>query len=361
MDVDLISHPALPERHTGYMFARASSGLPATILPDTPPPPPAVESLKVTSWPVRGGDVYGFGDTIVFTLTFSEKVKVSGQPQPKLVFDLGGAEREARYHGLTDTDYVQGAPAPWPQPEAVKLHFSYTVQPGDRDGDGIQVGALASAIRLGGGRIQSAATGVDADLAHAALGRLPGHKVDGGTAGPPPGSGVTIIDTDGHPLANHRLTIRESTRGRYGFKLNTRPTHTVRVVAIASDGDPDLQVLPSANAEWAITPDEWETPFYVKFRAALDDDEEHGERVFLNRAYSKDPAYNDLILPDVVVVEEDSDAADEGLASSSAQAEAADEEEETRRPTRRAHSRCGSPSARRSRSATRRSATTAWG
>ena len=94
----------------------------------------------------------------------------------------------------------------------------------------------------------------------------------------PAGSGITIIDTHGNPLANNRLTIRESTRGRYGLKLNTRPTHTVRVTAIASDGDPDLQVLPTANAEKAITPDEWETPFYLELRAAIDDDEETGER-----------------------------------------------------------------------------------
>ena len=366
--------PSLPTNHYGYEYAKAASGLPATILPD-PITPPTVESVAVKSAP-QSENGYGRGETIVFTLTFSQKVRVTGQPQPKLAFDLGGSTREARFEGMSDTDFG-GDQRPEARRVGVKVHFFYTVQPGDRDGDGIEVGALASAIDLGGARIQRAADlvyadghkvdGVDADLTHAALGRLRDHKVDGGTAQLPAGSGITIIDTHGNPLANNRLTIRESSRGRYGFKLNTRPTHTVRVVAIASDGDPDLQVLPSANAEWAIAPDEWETPFYVKLRAALDDDDEHGDRVFLNRAYSKDPAYNDLILPDVVVVEEDSDAADEGLASSSAQAEAADEEEETTTDaagpalTARAHSRCGSPSVRRLRSATRRSATTAWG
>ena len=74
--------------------------------------PTVVGRLKVTSWPVRGGAAYGVGDTIVFTLTFSEKVRVKGQPQPALVFELGGEEREARYHGLSDTDYEAGSPAP---------------------------------------------------------------------------------------------------------------------------------------------------------------------------------------------------------------------------------------------------------
>ena len=297
--------------------------------------PPTVESVAVKSAP-QSGDTYGWGETIVFTLTFSQKVRVTGQPQPTLAFDLGRSTREARYTGITDTD-VDSDPRPRPRPEGVKVHFAYTVQPGDSDSDGIQVGGLASAIDLGGARIQSAADlvdadghkvdGVDADLAHAALGRLPGHKVDGGTAQPPAGSGITIIDTHGNPLANNRLTIRESTRGRYGLKLNTRPTHTVRVAAIASDGDPDLQVLPTANGEKAITPDEWETPFYLELRAAIDDDEETGERVFLNRSFSSDPAYHDLVLPDVVVVEDE--RSDDAGALSVADAEATEGVDDT--------------------------------
>ena len=84
-----------------------------------------------------------------------------------------------------------------------------------------------------------------------------------------PNAGITMIDTNGAPLAGNpiRLTIREGTRGRYGFKLNTRPTSAVWVAGIQSDGDPDVLVLPSAEGAKAILPDEWETPFYVKIRA----------------------------------------------------------------------------------------------
>ena len=312
VDVDLNTQPTLPTDHQGYAFARASSGLPATILPITPP---TVESVAVKSAP-QSGDTYGWGETIVFTLTFSQKVRVTGQPQPTLAFNLGGSTRQARYAGMTDTD-VDSDPRPRPRPEGVKVHFAYTVQPRDRDSNGIQVGALATAIDLGGARIQSAADRVDAD----------GHKVDGGTAQPPAGSGITIVDTHGNPLANNRLTLRESTRGRYGLKLNTRPTHTVWVTAIASDGDPDLQVLPTANGGKAITPDEWETPFYLELRAAIDDDEETGERVFLNRSFSSDPAYHDLVLPDVVVVEDE--RADDAGALSVADAEATEGVDDT--------------------------------
>ena len=143
---------------------------------------PTISSLEVRSWPQRDGheDVYGFGETIVFTLAFSEKVRVKGDPQPTLAFDLGGTARDARFYGLTDTDWAKGRPSPRPRPEGVKVHFGYTVKAEDRDDDGVAVGA--NAIRLGGARIRSAATGLDADLSHGALGPQSDHKVDGGTA-----------------------------------------------------------------------------------------------------------------------------------------------------------------------------------
>ncbi len=184
-------------------------------------------------------------------------------------------------------------------------------------------------LRLGGARIRSAATGVDADLSHAAVGPLSGHKVDAATAQSPAGSGVTIIDGGGNPLevqanGKYRLLIRESTRGRYGLKLNTRPTHTVHLRGIQSDGDEDLRVLPT-HTVLPVAPDEWETPIWMEIRAAPDDDDADGERIFLNRVHSRDPAYNDLTLPDVLVVEQDDDAGSLSVAD----AEATDSEDAT--------------------------------
>ena len=271
--------------------------------------PTVVGRLRVTSWPVRGGAAYGVGDTIVFTLTFSEKVRVKGQPQPVLVFELGGEEREARYHGLSDTDYVQGSPAPAPRSEAVKLHFEYRVGAGDRDDDGVSVGA--DAVRPGGATIRSAVTGFDADLSHAAVAPDPDHRVAAGTATEPAGPGVTIIDAKGNPLAGHRLVIPEGGQGRYGLKLNTRPAHPVHLKAIMSDGDEDLAVLPSFTQP-SIAPGAWGAPRWVDIAAADDADSVDGERVFLHRVHSKDPAYNDLLLPDVVVVEADDDPKESG-------------------------------------------------
>ena len=289
---------------------------------------PTISSLKVKSWPQRDGheDVYGFGETIVFTLTFSEKVRVQGHPQPTLAFDLGGTARDARFYGLTDTDWAKGRPSPRPRPEGVKVHFGYTVKAEDRDDDGVAVGA--NAIRLGGARIRSAATGLDADLSHGALGPQSDHKVDGGTTAKP--GSVTIIDTDGDPLemhadGRHRLVIREGTKGRYGLKLDTRPTHTVHLRGIQSDGDEDLHVLTN-HTVLPIAPDEWKTPIWMVILAEHDDDAVDGERVFLNRVHSRDPAYNDLILPDVLVVEDDDDRP---VSLSVADAEATEGEDNT--------------------------------
>ena len=271
--------------------------------------PTVVGRLRVTSWPVRGGAAYGVGDTIVFTLTFSEKVRVKGQPQPALVFELGGEEREARYHGLSDTDYEAGSPAPAPRSEAVKLHFEYRVGAGDRDEDGVSVGA--DAVRPGDATIRSAVTGFDADLSHAAVAPDPDHRVAAGTATEPAGPGVTIMDAKGNPLAGHRLVIPEGGQGRYGLKLRTRPAQAVHLKALMSDGDEDLAVLPSFTQP-SIAPGAWGAPRWVDIAAADDADSVDGERVFLHRVHSKDPAYNDLLLPDVVVVEADDDPKESG-------------------------------------------------
>ena len=137
-----------------------------------------------------------------------------------------------------------------------------------------------------------------------------------------PNAGITMIDTNGDPLTGDpiRLTIREGFRGRYGFKLNTRPTSAVWVAGIQSDGDPDVLVLPTNEGAKAILADEWETPFYMNIRAALDDDAKNGERYFLNVVHSRDRNYHGLILPDVIVVEDDRN--DDAGALSVADAEA---------------------------------------
>ena len=161
-----------------------------------------------------------------------------------------------------------------------------------------------------------------------------------------PNAGITMIDTNGDPLTRSisvtrpwpffgdpiRLTIREGFRGRYGFKLNSRPAHAVFVAGIQSDGrdpddDPDVLVLPTNEGAMVIPADEWETPVYMNIRAALDDDEKNGERYFQNVVHSRDRNYQNFKLPDVIVVEDDRN--DDAGALSVADAEATEGVDDT--------------------------------
>ncbi len=122
--------------------------------------PPAVIGVDVTSRP-RSGDTYRAGETIDVGVTFDEEVYVSGNPQ--LAIGIDSSTQQAAYISGSGTR---------------TLTFSYTVQAGDRDDDGISIGPDA----LTGGVIEDAAgTNLDADARR--ITPLPvsgGHKVDGG-------------------------------------------------------------------------------------------------------------------------------------------------------------------------------------
>ena len=131
---------------------------------------PTIVSVEVTSTPMltsSGGstpDTYGEGEDIEFTVTFSEAVKVTGDPQ------FGFSLAEAR---LADYDSGSGSE---------RLTFVYTVQPTDQDDDGIQVGNHASGnptLQLDADDTITSLGGTDANLEHATLDVLPDHKVDG--------------------------------------------------------------------------------------------------------------------------------------------------------------------------------------
>ena len=125
---------------------------------------PTISSVAITS---DTGDndsyfdddgVYGIGDAIKVTVTFSENVTVTGAP--KLELDIGGTAKSAGY------DSVDGSAAV----------FSYTVTEGDSDDDGVAISA--DKLTLNGGAIKDASDN-DADLSHDALAAQDSHKVDG--------------------------------------------------------------------------------------------------------------------------------------------------------------------------------------
>ena len=120
--------------------------------------PPTVNSVGITS---STGDTktYKKGDTIQATVTFSEKMKVTGTPQ--LTLKIGDADRKANWaSGDGSTSLV----------------FQYTVGGTDTDTDGISIDA--DQLSLNSGKITDL-PGNNATLTHSALNTDSDHKVDG--------------------------------------------------------------------------------------------------------------------------------------------------------------------------------------
>ena len=128
--------------------------------------PPQATTASIASSP-ESGTTYGTGETITVTLTMREDVRVTGRPS--IFVDVGGALRRADYIGPigTATD---------------ALEFTYTVQAGDFDADGVALcasGLGCGSLQLNGGSIRGAADELEADLRLPALAAQSGHKVDG--------------------------------------------------------------------------------------------------------------------------------------------------------------------------------------
>ena len=122
----------------------------------------SISAVTVSSTPAAG-ETYLGGEAIGFTATFTASVTVTGAPT--FAFTLGEAERQAAY--------ASG-------PESAQLVFSYTVQAGEIDSDGISW--EANALTLAGGTVRLTTTDPnvveDAALAHPAQPMLAGHRVD---------------------------------------------------------------------------------------------------------------------------------------------------------------------------------------
>ena len=130
---------------------------------------PTVTDVSVTSTPVLETDTYGAGETILFTVTLSEAVTVTGDPE--FAFSLDTGEDRAAYKSGSGT---------------TALVFGYTVLAADEDEDGIflldgsDFNNRDGAVTLDSDdAIKAAGSTTDADLAHTGRGTESGHKVDG--------------------------------------------------------------------------------------------------------------------------------------------------------------------------------------
>ena len=118
--------------------------------------PPTVTSVEITSDPPDGRDVYGIGEEIEVTVTFSETVIVSGTP--RVTLKVGERNRSANYES------VAGA----------VVAFAYTVAVNDSDTDGVSIEAGS----LSGGTIRDTARN-HAVRTHMGVAADTGQKVDG--------------------------------------------------------------------------------------------------------------------------------------------------------------------------------------
>lgn len=112
---------------------------------------PAIESVDLPA-----NDTYVAGEHLDFTIHYDEAITVTGTPSISIT--LGSASVQAQYVSGTGTK---------------ALLFRYTVQNGDYDQDGIEVGALT----LNGGTLKDA-TGNNAEAVLSGLGSTAAVKVD---------------------------------------------------------------------------------------------------------------------------------------------------------------------------------------
>ena len=134
----------------------------------------ATVTVAVTSTPTSLADTYGFGETIVITVTASEAVEVVGDPEFEFSMNNpGGAANDvpATYDRTRSS--------------ATTMAFAYTVQAGDMDSDGIWIGNHSRTFMLDANdRIRTASQQIDIDRSHPEYGTHAAHKVDGSLGAP---------------------------------------------------------------------------------------------------------------------------------------------------------------------------------
>ena len=153
--------------------------------------PPTVASVTPVSDP-GADDTYGLGDTIEVEVEFNEAVTVTGMP--RIQFEVGGNQDEH----LKWATYARGT-------GTTSLRFTYVVQAGDMDDNGIWL--QANKLELNGGTIQNT-NAQNATLTYTEPGRQDDHKVDGSIAPDttPPALESATVAEDGNSI---QLTFDE--------------------------------------------------------------------------------------------------------------------------------------------------------
>ena len=199
---------------------------------------PATVTVAVTSTPTSLADTYGFGETIVITVTVSEAVEVEGDPEFEFSMNNPGESSNPK---LATYDRTRSS--------ATTIAFTYTVQAGDEDSDGIWIGSGSSTFVLDvNDRIRTASQQIDIDRSHPEKGTLAGHKVNGSLGAPtvpPDPTAPTLVSATattltiewthpgdgGSPLTRNFIEYRvEGTTDWTNWYRGETPTQVTRTV-----------------------------------------------------------------------------------------------------------------------------------
>ena len=141
--------------------------------------PATVTDVVVTSTPMSmasgssTADTYGFGETIVITVTVSEAVEVVGDPVFQFSLTNPGSAANNPQATYDRTRSI-----------ATTIVFTYTVQAGDMDNNGIWIGTHSQTFMLDANdRIRTASQQIDIDRSHPEKGthdRPQGGRIPGG-------------------------------------------------------------------------------------------------------------------------------------------------------------------------------------
>ena len=225
---------------------------------------PATVTVAVTSTPTSLADTYGFGETIVITVTVSEAVEVEGDPVFRFsLTNSGGAANDvpATYDRTRSS--------------ATTMAFTYTVQAGDMDNNGIWIGDHSRTFMLDvNDRIRTASQQIDIDRSHPEKSTHADHKVNGSLGAPtvpPDPTAPTLVSATattltiewthpgdgGSPLTRNFIEYRvEGTTDWTNWYRGETPTPVTRTVIrnLAAATAYDVRVHSTnaiGNSQWA--------------------------------------------------------------------------------------------------------------
>ena len=229
-----------------------------------------VTDVVVTSTPMlmasgsSTADTYGFGETIVITVTVSEAVEVEGDPVFRFSLTNPGSAANNPQATYDRTRSI-----------ATTIVFTYTVQAGDRDTNGIWIGTHSQTFSLDANdRIRTASQQIDIDRSHLEKGTQGGHKVDGSLGAPtvpPDPTAPTLVSATattltiewthpgdgGSPLTRNFIEYRvEGTTDWTNWYRGETPTPVTRTVItnLAAATAYDVRVHSTnaiGNSQWA--------------------------------------------------------------------------------------------------------------